>query len=77
MRRPVRSKLGTEFKRELEAMTVEVPRRQARAARRPPEHRAVEMIDHSPRRPGPGGGLSGVHPQVNGHSRTGGNRANR
>jgi hypothetical protein len=53
-RRSVRYKLGTEFKKELEAMTAGVARRRARPTRRPPERRAVEMIDQSPQRPGPG-----------------------
>jgi len=53
-RRSVRYKLGTEFRKELEAMTAGVTRRRARAARRPPARRAVEMIDHTPLRPGPG-----------------------
>jgi hypothetical protein len=53
-RRSVRYKLGTEFRKQLEAMTAGVPRRRARPARRPPERRAVEMIDRSPLRPGLG-----------------------
>jgi hypothetical protein len=52
-RRAVRYKLGTEFKKELEAITAGASRRR-RAARRPPERRAVEMIDKGPERPGPG-----------------------
>jgi hypothetical protein len=53
-RRSVRYKLGTEFKKELEAMTTGAARRRARTTRRPPERRAVEMIDKSAQRPGPG-----------------------
>ena len=53
-RRSVRYKLGTEFKKELEAATVSVQRRRPRAAPRAPEHRAVEMIARSPLRPGLG-----------------------
>jgi hypothetical protein len=53
-RRSVRYKLGTEFKKELQAATVSVQRRQARAARRAPERRAVEMIARSSLRPGLG-----------------------
>lgn len=53
-RRSARYKLGTEFRKELEAMTAGVPHRRARAARRAPERRAVEMIDRSPLRPGLG-----------------------
>ncbi len=53
-RRSARYKLGTEFKKELEAATAGVPRRRARAARRAPERRPVEMIARSPLRPGLG-----------------------
>ena len=53
-RRSARYKLGTEFKKELEAATAGVPRGRARAARRAPERRAVEMIDRSKLRPGLG-----------------------
>ena len=53
-RRSVRYKLGTDFKKELEAATVSVQRRRPRAAPRAPEHRAVEMIARSPLRPGLG-----------------------
>ena len=53
-RRSVRYKLGTEFKKELEAATVSVQRSRPRAVPRAPEHRAVEMIARSPLRPGLG-----------------------
>jgi hypothetical protein len=53
-RRAVRYKLGTEFKKELEAATISVQRRRPRAARRAPERRPVEMIARSPIRPGLG-----------------------
>jgi hypothetical protein len=53
-RRSVRYKLGTEFKKELEAATAGVQRRRPRAARRAPERRPVEMIARSPMRPGLG-----------------------
>jgi hypothetical protein len=53
-RRSLRYKLGTEFKKELEAATVSVQRRRPRAAPQAPERRPVEMIARSPKRPGLG-----------------------
>jgi hypothetical protein len=53
-RRSVRYRLGTQFRKRLEEMTVAPPRRRARAARRAAEIRPVERIDHSLNRPGPG-----------------------
>ena len=52
-RRAVRYKLGTAFKKELEAITAKVARRRPRPVR-VPERRPVEMIDRSPLRSGPG-----------------------
>jgi hypothetical protein len=53
-RRSARYKLGTEFKKELEAKTVSVQRRRTRAARPAAERRPVEMIASSAVRPGLG-----------------------
>jgi hypothetical protein len=60
-RRSIRYKLGTAFRKELESVTARAPRRRGPArAGRPTsrraavERRAVEMIDRSPLRSGPG-----------------------
>lgn len=53
-RRSIRYKLGTDFKKELEAKTVSVQRRRTRATRPASERRPVEIIARSAVRPGLG-----------------------